>query len=89
MGCALAGWLSCFGASSCTLKGCGFNSWSGHIARLRVPSLAHVHVIPGLGAYGRQAVDVSLSHQYLCLCLSLLPTLSLQKQWKKCSQVMT
>ena len=56
------------GASSCTPKGCGFKSWSGHIARLRVQS--------PVGACTRGNQLTFLSHIYVSLSLSLPSTVS-------------
>ena len=62
-------------ALSHTLKGCGFDSWAGHIPRLQVRFL-----VPGRGAYGRQPTDVSLASMFLShidVFLSLSPPLPL------------
>ena len=62
------------GVSFHTPKCCGFNSQSGHIPRLQVPSPDRKE------RYGRKPIDASLSHQYfflsLSLSLSLPPSLS-------------
>ena len=47
--CGSVGWML-----SCKLRGCWFNSWSGHMPRLRVQ---------------RQPINVSLSHRCLSLSL--------------------
>ena len=61
-----------------------FNSRWGHIPMLRIQSPVWVHMIPSMGAYGREPIHVSVSHE--CFSLSLSPFLSL-KAIKKCLQV--
>ena len=52
---ALASVAQLVGASSCKLKGYGFNSLSGPLPRV-------AGSVPGWGAYERQLINVSLSH---------------------------
>ena len=54
-------------ASSCTPKGCGFYSWSGHIPRLWVPSLVRAHM------GGNQFIFLSHIAVFLFLPLPLKP----------------
>ena len=49
----------------------GFNSRSGYISRLWVWSLVQMQTIPGLGMYGMQSMDTSLSYQCFSLFLHL------------------
>ena len=61
---------SVVGALSGALKGHGFNSQPGYRPRLQC-------LVPSQGMYRRQQTDVSLSHCYFSLSLSLSPPSSL------------
>ena len=63
-------------------KVCGFNSQPGCVPRLQVPSLVWAPMMPGLGTWGRQSIDVYLSHWWFFLPSSP-PSLSV-KAMKKC-----
>ena len=60
------------GASPHTPKGCRFNSWSGHIPRLRVQSPVRAHTGDNQSMFLSHinvSLSLSLSHAHL-LCLS-------------------
>ena len=61
------GWAAPLAAvSSCTPKGCGFNSWSGHMPTWVSGS------VPSWAAYGRQPISVSHVDAFLSLSSPLL-----------------
>ena len=60
---ALAGVAQLVGESSCTLKGCWFDSRSGYIPKLQVQ-----------GMHGRQLINVSHIDGFFSLSLSLSPS---------------